>query len=141
MPLDQRHDVFYERFIQQRIQKLNNSEQLELENSLPFPIEPVSTPPATLPQRPVSNTSSDSGVNSPHVSSPAMPMTPDNLQPYLVPSTSRMIPLSGPLTPIQHFNNNSRKIKTKEPKNDRVQPDHTDPQSVLLTRIRQGYKL
>ena len=52
-----------------------------------------------------------------------------------------MSPPSGPLTPIQQFINNSRKPKIKEPKYNRSQPLHPDPQSVLRTRTRQGYKV
>ena len=70
-----------------------------------------------------------------------MPITPDNSQPHLIPSTSRTNLSSGPLTPIQQFINNSRKPKNKEPKYNRSQPNHPDPQSVLRTRTRQGYKL
>ena len=141
VPMDRRPDDFYERFMEQRIQKLNNPEQSDKEDSLPFPIEPLRTAPVTLPQKRVSNTSSDSGVNSPHALSPAMPVTPDSSQPCLLPSTSRMNPSSGPLTPIQQFITNSRKLKNKEPKYNRSQPDYPDPQSVLRTRTRQGYKL
>ena len=141
VPMDKRHDHFYERFMEQRIQKLINSEQSCLENSLPFPIEPLRTAPVALPQERVSNTSNDSGVNSPHVLSPAMPINPDNSQPHLIPSASRTNFPSGPSTPIQQFIQNSRKSKNKEPKYNRSQPDHPDPQSVLPTRTRQGYKL
>ena len=119
--------ISHSRFMEQRIQKLNNSEQHGMEDSLLFPIEPLRTAPVTLPQKRVSNTSSDSGVNPPHVLSPAMPITPDNSQPYLIPSTSRVIPPSGPLIPIQQFINNSRKSKNKEPKYNPFQPDHLDP--------------
>ena len=87
VPMDKRHDDFYERFMEQRIQKINNPDQPNMEDSFPFPIETLRTAPVTLPQKRVSNTSSDSGVNSPHVLSPAMPVTPDNSQPYLIPST------------------------------------------------------
>ena len=97
-----------------------------MEDSLPFSIEPLRAAPVTLPQKRVSNTSSDSGVNSPHVLSPAMPITLDNSQPHLIPSTSRLHPPSGPLTPIQQFIKNSRKSKAKERKNNRSQPDHLD---------------
>ena len=92
VPKDRRHDDFYGRFMEQRIQKINNHEQYGAEDSLPFPIEPLRTAPDTLPQKRVSNTSSDSGVNSPHVLSPTMPITPDDPQPYLIPSTSRTNP-------------------------------------------------
>ena len=99
--------------MEQRIQKLNHSEQPSMEDSLPFPIEPLRTAPVTFPPKRASNTSSDSGVISPHVLSTTMPITPDNSQPHLIPSTSRMNPPNGPLTPIQQFNNNSRKSKDK----------------------------
>ena len=141
VPMYRRPDDFYERFMEQRIQKINNPGQSGMEESLPFPIEPLRTAPVPLPQKRVSNTSSDSGVNSPHVLPPAMPITPNNSQPHLIPSTSRMNSPSGPLTPVQQFFNNSRKSKNKEPKYNRSQPDHPDPQSVLPTRTRQGYKL
>ena len=138
VPMDRRPDDFYERFMEQRLHKINNPEQFGLEDSLPFPIEPLRTAPVTLPQKRVSNTSSDSGVNSPQILSPAMPVTPDVSQSYLIPS---MHPPSEPLTPIQQFIKNSRKSKTKEPKYNRSQPDHPDSQSVLRTRTRQCYKL
>ena len=86
VPMDRRHDNFYERFMEQRIQKLNNPEQSGMQGFLPIPIEPLRTASVTLPQKRVSNTSSDSGVNPPHFLSPAMPSTPDNSQPYLIPS-------------------------------------------------------
>ena len=109
LPVNRRHDNFYERFMEQRTQKLSNFEQPSMENSLPFPIEPLRTALATLPQKRVSNTSTDCGVNFPLVLSPAMPKTPDKLQPYLVPSTSRMNLHSGPLTPVEQFTDISRK--------------------------------
>ena len=67
VPIDRRHDDFYDRFMEQRTQKLNNSEQTSMEDSLPFPNKPLRTAPVTPPQKRVSNTSSDSGVNSPHI--------------------------------------------------------------------------
>ena len=139
--MDKRHDDFYERFMEQRIQKINNPEQSDMDDSLPVLIEPLRTAPVTLPQKRVNNASGDSGVNSPHVLSPAMPITPVNSQSYLTPSTSRMNPPSGRLTTIQQFIRISRTSKAKEPKYNRSQPDHPDSQSVLQTRTRQGYKL
>ena len=115
-----------------------------MEDCLPFPIEPLRAAPAILARKRVSNTSSDSGVNSLHILSTAMPVTPDNShhpRPYLMPSTSRMTPPSGPLTPIQQFIRNCCKFKNKEPKYNRSQPDHPDPQSVLRTRTRQNLTL
>ena len=133
--------VFDEKFMEQRIQKLNNPEQSGLEDSLPLPIEPLRAAPVTLPQKRVRDTSRDSGVNSSHVLSPALPITPDKSQPYPIPSTSRMNPHSRPLTPIQHFINTSRKSKNKELKYNLSQPDHLDPQSALRTRTRQSYEI
>ena len=141
VPMDRRLDDFYERFMEQRVQKINNPGQSSMEDSLPFPFEPLRTAPVTLPQKRVSTTSRDSGVNSPQVLSPAMPVTPDNSQSYIIPSTSRTNAPSGPLTLIQQFINNSRNSETKEPKYNRSQPDYLDPQSVLRSRTRQGYKL
>ena len=86
-PMDRRHDDFYERFMEQRIQKINNPGPSGMEDSLPFPIESLGTASVKLPQKRVSNTSSDSGVNSPHILSPAMPMTPDHSEPYPISST------------------------------------------------------
>ena len=63
VPMDQSHDNFFGRFMEQRTQKLNNSEQPSMEDSLPFPIEPLRTTPVMLPQKRVSKTSCDSGVN------------------------------------------------------------------------------
>ena len=78
VPMDKHHDDFYEKFMEQRIQKINYPEQSGMEGSFPFPIEPLRTAPGTLPPKRFSNTSSDSGVNSPHTLSPAMPVTPDS---------------------------------------------------------------
>ena len=139
-PMDQHHDDFHERFMEQRNRKLNNSEQPGMEDSLPFSIEPPRTAPVAFPPRRVSNTSSDSGVTSPHFISPAMPITPNNSQPCLVPSTLRTKLPSGLLTPIQQFIQNNRKSKNKEPKYNRSQPHQLDPQSVLRIRTRPGYK-
>ena len=138
--MDRRHDDFYERFLEQRIQKLNNPEQPSMEDAHPFLIEPLHTAPVTLPQTRVSNTSSDSGVNSSPVLSPVMLITPDNSQPYLKPSSSRVNLSTGPLPLIQQIINSNRKSKKKEPKYNRSQPDHPDPQSVLQTRTRHSYE-
>ena len=101
--MDRRHEDFYERFMEQRFQKINNPEQSSMEDFLPFPIEPLRTAQVTLPPKRVSNTSSDSGVHPPQILSPAVPVTPDNSQSHLIPSTSRMVSPSRPLTPIQQF--------------------------------------
>ena len=111
VPMDKRRDDFHERFLEQRIQKINNPGQSSMEDFLPLPIELFRTSPVTLPQKRVGNTSNDSGVNSRLLLSPAIPKTPDSFQLHLIPSILRMIPLSGPLTPIPQFIKNSRKPK------------------------------
>ena len=78
VPMDRRHEDFYERFMEKRFQKINSPGQSSMEDSLPFPIEPLRTAPVTPPQKRVSNTSSDSGANSPQVLLPAIPVMPDN---------------------------------------------------------------
>ena len=108
VPMDRRHDDFYERFMEKRFQNINRPRKSSMGDSLSFPFEPLRTATVTLPQKRVTNTSSDSGVNSPQILSPAMPVTPDNSQSYLLPSTSRLHPSSGPLTPLQQFITNSR---------------------------------
>ena len=129
VPMDRHHDDFYERFMEQEFQKLNNSEQPIVEDSLPFPFEPLRTAPVAHPQKRVSKTSSDSGVNTLHALSPVMPTTPDNSQPYLIPSTLRMNAPCGPLTPIQQFIH-----KNKEPMYNR-----TNFNSQLLTKVYWSY--
>ena len=100
VPMDKRHDYFYEKVMEQRIEKVNNPGQSGMVDSFPFPIEPLRACPVALPQKRASNTSSDSGVKSPHVRSPEMPITADNSQPHLIPSTSQMNRPTGPWTPI-----------------------------------------
>ena len=51
VPMDRRHDDFYERLMKQRIQKLINSEQLGTDASLPFPNEPLHTAALTVPKK------------------------------------------------------------------------------------------
>ena len=43
--MDRWHDDFYEKFLEQRNQKLNNFEQPSREDYLPFPIEQLRTAP------------------------------------------------------------------------------------------------
>ena len=52
--------------MEHRVQKLNNPDRAGIEGSLPSPIEPSRVVPSALPKKQVSNTSSDSEVNSPH---------------------------------------------------------------------------
>ena len=126
-----------------------NSEETAKDDSIPFPIVPSSSAPTVLPAKRISNTSDDSGGNSPPTLSPAIPPQPIRHSPRTPmsnPSTSQVItspiPLSQPLTPIQRLiNHNTRKYQNKEPKYNQSQPDHPDAESVLRTQTRQGYKL
>ena len=149
VPSDTHRDDFYERFMEQRVQQLNDPKDTSTDDSIPFPITPLSSVPTVLPSKRISNTSEDSGVNSSPHSSPTMLQKPINHSlrtPPLNLSTSHTItppiPPSQPLTPIQRLiQSNTRKYQNKEPKYNRSQPDHPDPESVLRTRTRQGYKL
>ena len=127
--MDKRHDDFYQKFMEKRTQKVNNPGQSGIENCLPLPFEPHRAAPVTLPQKRVSNTSSDSGDNSRQVLSPAMPIIPDNPQPRLIPSTSGKQPPSGTLTPIQQFNKIAENIRPRSPNTIALSP-------IILIRSR-----
>ena len=142
VPSDTHRDDFYERFKERRVQQLNNPKETATDNSIFFPIVPLSSAPTVLPTKKFSNTSDDSGITSPP--QPIInhsPRTPINN-----PSTSQIIPSpilpSQPLTPILRLIlHNTRKYQNKEHKYNRSQPALLDSESVLRTRRRQGYKL
>ena len=144
VPHEQRHDDFYERFLEQRIGKLNSFTVPPAEDTIPFPIRPWPTAPVVALHKRDSITSSDSGVGSPHVFSPTLPITPEQL-PQRPQETETEQPSTSaptrPLTPIQQFLRNSRRSKAREQKYFRPQPQNPNPQSVLRTLTRQGYKL
>ena len=141
VPSDTHRDDFYERFMERRAQQLNNPKETANDDSIPFPIVPLSSAPTVLPPKRISNTSDDSGVNSPPTFSPTIPPQPINPSPRTpinTPFTSRIItspiPPSQPLTPIQRlFHHNTRKCQNKEPKYNRSQTDYPDAGSVLRT--------
>ena len=136
VPHDQRHDDFFERFLEQRMGKLNNFTVPSAEDTIPFPITPLPTALVVALHQRDSITSSDSGVGSHHVFSPTLPITPEQLpqhpqeteteQPSTLASTRA-------LTPIQQFLRNSRRSKAREPKYFRPQPHDPNPHSVLRT--------
>ena len=148
VPSGKCHDDFYEQFMEGRVQRLNNTTENTSADSIPFPIVPLSSTPNVLQTKRISNTIEDSGVNS-SIFSPTIASHPINYPPgtpSLNPSTSHTItppiPPSQPLTPIQRLvQSNTRKCQNKEPKYSRSQPDHPDPESVLRTQTRQGYRL
>ena len=153
VPSDHQNDNFYERFMERRTRDLNNPNTTEEHDSFPFPIEPLrSFPPTNNPKR-SSIHSNDSGITSQLASSrspvlsPAIPMGTST--PH--PSTSQQAPPAqlSPrerLSPIQQFIRNSTtrmarnsvKLRPKEPKYNRSQPNYPDSQSVLRTITRQG---
>ena len=144
IPHDQRHDDFYERFLEQRIGKLNSFTAPHAEDTIPFPIRPLPTSPVVTSYKRDSFTSSDSGVGSPLVFSPTLPITPEQLPQHRQETESEQPSTSAPtrqLNPIEHFLTNSRKSKAGEPKYFRPQPHDPNSQSVLRTLTRQGYKL
>ena len=141
--MDEHCGDVYERFSEQRIQKLNKPEHFGTEDSVPTPNEPLRTVPTAPPQKGIITTSSDQGVNAPHLLSTALLVTPDNShqpRPYRMPYTLRVNPPNGPLTPIQQFIHHSRKYKARGSKYYRSQRDHPYPQSVFRTHRRQRYK-
>ena len=139
VPSDTHRDEFYERFMKRRVQKLNNPNDTATDDSIPFPIVPLSSAPTVLPTKRISNTSDDSGVNSSPTFSPTIPPQSINHSPRtptLNPSSSHII--TSPTPPSQHLNpiqrlirHNTQKYQSKEPKYNRPQPDHPDPGSVL----------
>ena len=149
VPSNTHRDNFYERFMERRVQQLNNPQETTQDDSIPFPIAPLFSAPTVLPPKRISNTSDDSGVNSPPTLYPTIQPQPISYSPRTPInnlSTSQVItspiPPSQPLTPIQRLiHHNTRKYQNKEPKYNRSQPDHPDAGSVLRTQTRHGYKL
>ena len=156
VPSNYSNDNFYERFMEQRNRDLNNPSATEEHDSFPFPIEPLRPIWSTNQPKRSSMHSNDSGITSPLASSrtpvlsPTIPAETSTPQ----PSSSQAaqpphLPPREPLSPIQQFirnsatrvARNSMKTRPKEPKYNRAQPDYPDPQSVLRTITRQGYKL
>ena len=80
VPSDHQNDNFYERFMEQRTQDLNNPSSTEEHDSFPFPIEPLRSISSTNKPQRSSMHSNDSGIISPFASSrtpmlsPAIPM-------------------------------------------------------------------
>ena len=144
VPHDQRHDDFYERFLERIIGKLKSFTEPLAADPIPFPIRPLPTALVAASHKRDSITSSDSGVGSPQVFPPTLPITPEE-RPQHPEETETEQPSTSaparPLTPIQHFLWNSRKSKAREPKYFRPQPHDPSSQSVLRTLTRQGYKL
>ena len=144
VPHDKRHDDFCEQFLEQGIGKLNSFTEPFATEPIPFPIRLIPTVPIVASHKRDSLTSSDSGVGSPHVFSPTLPITFEQLPQHPKeteteqPSTSAP---TRPLTPIQQVLRNSRKSKAREPKHFRPQLHDPNSQSVLRTLTRQGCKL
>ena len=79
VPHDQRHDDFYERFLEQRIWILNSFTEPLAADPIAFPIRPLPTAPLVASHKRDSLTSSNSGVGSRHVFSASLPITPEQL--------------------------------------------------------------
>ena len=145
VPHDQRFDNnFYERFLEQRIGKLNSFTEPLAEDPTPFPIRPLLTAPVVTSPKREGITSSESGVGSPQVFSPALPITPEQLPQHPKETATQQSSTSAatrPLTPIQQYLRNSRNSKAREPRYVRPQPHDPNSQSVLRTLTRKGYKL
>ena len=141
VPHEQRRDDFYERFLEQRIGKLNSVTEPLAADPIPFPIRPLPTAPVVALHKRDSITSSESVVGSPHVFSPNLPITPEQLPQETETEQASTSAPTRPLIPTQQFLRNSRRSEAREPKYFRPQPHDPNPQSVLRTLTRQGYKL
>ena len=144
VPHDQQHDDFYERFLQQRIGKLNSFTEPLAADLIPVPIRPLLTAPVVASHKRDSITSGGSGVGSSHVFSPTLPITPEQLPQHPQETETEQPSNSAPtrpFTPIKQFLRNSRKSKTREPKYFKPQPHDPNSQSLLRTLTRQGYTL
>ena len=147
VPSNHQNDNFYGRFKEQRARDLNNPSITEEHDSFPFPIEPLRSISSTNKPKRSSMHSNASGITSSLASS----RTPVLSTPHPSSQHAQTAQLSSReyLSLIQQFIRSSAtrmarsgvKSRPKEPKYNRPQPDHPDPQSVLRTRTRQGYKL
>ena len=104
VPHDQRHDEFYERFLEKRIGKLNNFTVPPAEDTIPFPIRPLPRAPVVALHKRDSITSSDSGVGSPHVFSPTLPNVPEQLKQHPKETETERRQLRLQLDPSLRFN-------------------------------------
>ena len=147
---------FYERFMEQRTQDLNNPKPTEEHDSFPFLIEPLRSNSSTNEPKRSSTHSNDSRVTSPFASSRTPVLSPAIPTETSTPhSSSSQHTQTAQLSPREHLcliqqsirnsatrmARNSVKSRSKEPNYDRSQPDYPNPQSVLRIRTRQGYKL
>ena len=139
VPYDQRHDDFYERFLEQRIGKSNSFTEPLAANPILFPIRPIPAAPAAAPHKRGRITSSDSGVGS-----PSFFANPTHYS-WTTTTTSTG---DGDWTAVNFGSNqitySDSTISTeqsKKPKYFRPQPYDPNSQSVLRTLTRQGYKL
>ena len=101
---DQRHDDFYERFLEHRVGKLNSFTVPPAEDTIPFPIRPLPTAPVVALHKRDSITSSDLGVGSPHVFSPTLPITPEQLPQHPQETETEQPSTSAPTRPLTPFN-------------------------------------
>ena len=116
---DQRDDDFYERFLGQRIGKLNSFPVPLAEATVPFPIRPLPTAPAVTSHKRDIVTSSDLGVGSPQVFSTTLPITLEQQPQHPQEKATEQPSASSPtrhLTPIQQLLWNSRKSEAREPR-------------------------
>ena len=120
---DHQNDRFYERFSEQRTRDLNNLSTTEEHDPFPCPIEPLQSSSSKSQGKRLCTHSSDSGVNSPVVLSrlpalsPATPIEISTSHPFTSQPVHRAQQLPRePLSPIQQFNRNNAKLRSKEPK-------------------------
>ena len=156
VPFNHQNDNLYERFMEQRTRDLNSPSTTEEHDSFPFPIEALRSISSTNEPKRSSMHSNDSGITSPLASSrtpvlsPAIPVETSTPHPSSSQhaQTAQLSPMEH-LSPVKQFIRNSAtrmvrnsaKLRLKEPKYNRSQPNYPYSQSVLRTINRQGYKL
>ena len=102
VPSDAHRDDFYERFMEPRVQQLNDPKKTATDDSIPLPMVPLSSAPTRLPTKRIDKKSDYSGVNSSPTFLPTIPPQPINYSPQtptLNPSKSHII--TSPIPPSQ----------------------------------------
>ena len=129
--------------MEQRARDLDDPSKTDEHDSLPIPVQPLQSTSFKDHRKRIHTHSSDSGVNSQLVFSqpPALsPATPNETS-IRQPSTSQHAQIAPPsskepFSSIQQFIRKTAKLRSREPKYNRSEPNRPDPQSVLRTRTR-----
>ena len=117
VPHDQRPDDFFERFLEQRIGKLNSFTEPRTADPVPFPIKPLPTATVVASHKRDSITSSDSGVGSPHIFSPTLRITPEQLPQHPQETETEQPSTSAPTRPLTPISAEQSKVQSERTRN------------------------